>query len=147
MLFDPFEEQLYLPPVAVKPGDGQCWQCEVVGQKNEGLVGFDIVVFDAPELLRVILVRIKSGQHYGLIAPEAGAFVYRARVQPTELQVGFGSCDEECQTLAHRVQSGEVHIAPIHNVERARFRNQNIEHIDVVQLAIADVNKCGNIAA
>lgn len=37
--------------------------------------------------------------------------------------------------------------APIHDVKAASFGYQNIEHIDLVHLAIADMNEGWNIAA
>ncbi len=41
----------------------------------------------------------------------------------------------------------EVHIGPIHNIEGTRLRRQDIENIDVVQLAIGDMDKSRDIAA
>jgi hypothetical protein len=37
MLFDPFEEQLYLPARLVDLGYGDSWQDEVVGEETEPL--------------------------------------------------------------------------------------------------------------
>ena len=37
--------------------------------------------------------------------------------------------------------------AAIHDVEAAGFGYQDVEHIDLVHLAIADVNKSGDVAA
>ena len=55
MLFDPFEEQFDLPATAIKLGDGQSRQVEVVGQKDQIFVVFDIVELDAAQVLRVIV--------------------------------------------------------------------------------------------
>ena len=52
VLFDPFEEQLDPPAVAVEFGDGECGEGEVVGEELEGGVclgveagkGFDVAV-------------------------------------------------------------------------------------------------------
>ena len=37
MLLDPFEEDLHPPPTSVELGNRQCWQIEVVGEKDEML--------------------------------------------------------------------------------------------------------------
>ena len=39
------------------------------------------------------------------------------------------------------VQPREVHIAAIHHVERTGFEAQHVQHVHVVQLAIADVDE------
>jgi len=45
------------------------------------------------------------------------------------------------------VQAQEVDVATIHDVEGASFRNQLIEAVHVVQLAVADMDKTGDVAA
>ena len=47
MLFDPFEEKLYLPAAAIQIGNGLCRSGEVVGQEVESLADLGIMVFDA----------------------------------------------------------------------------------------------------
>lgn len=44
------------------------------------------------------------------------------------------------------MQPREVDVASAHDVEGARLRQQQIEGIDIVQLAIADVQKRGDVA-
>ncbi len=46
-----------------------------------------------------------------------------------------------------RVQAFEVHVAAIHHVERAGLEGQHVQHIHVVQLAVADVDEGGDRAA
>ena len=47
VLFDPFEEKLYLPAAAIQIGNGLCRSGEVVGQEVESLADLGIMVFDA----------------------------------------------------------------------------------------------------
>jgi len=47
----------------------------------------------------------------------------------------------------HGVQALEVHVAPIHHVEGPGFHGQDVQYIDIVQFAVADVNKRGDRAA
>ena len=44
------------------------------------------------------------------------------------------------------IQALEVDVTTIHDVKGARFRDQLIEDVDVVQFAVADVDKRGDIA-
>jgi len=46
-----------------------------------------------------------------------------------------------------RKPAREVGEAAIHDVEAAGFGYQDVEHIDLVHLAIADVNKSGDVAS
>jgi hypothetical protein len=39
VLFDPLEEQFDLPTAAIELGNSQWWQAEVVGEKDESLIG------------------------------------------------------------------------------------------------------------
>lgn len=47
----------------------------------------------------------------------------------------------------HRVQPLEVHVASIHHVEGSGFDGQDVQHVHVVQLAIADVDEGGDRTA
>jgi hypothetical protein len=47
MLFDPFEEQFYLPSALVELGNGQCRKYKIVGQKNEVFFPFGIEILHA----------------------------------------------------------------------------------------------------
>ena len=46
----------------------------------------------------------------------------------------------------HFVQPGEVQIAPIHDVKSPSLKRQDIEHVDIAHLAVADVNEAGDTA-
>ena len=53
MLFDPFEEQLNLPPPLVKPRDRQRGQGEVVGQEHKPAIVLGVVIHDATQRVGV----------------------------------------------------------------------------------------------
>jgi hypothetical protein len=57
------------------------------------------------------------------------------------------ACDEEGSGPVHSVHPQEVQISPIHDVETARLDKKNVEHADIVQFAVTDVNKRWNRAA
>jgi hypothetical protein len=73
-----------------------------------------------------------------------------AEYTPAGVEVGLGARYKKGTALMHVVEPGKVHIAPIHDVERARFRarfnRQQIKHAHVGQLAVADVQEAGNAA-
>ena len=62
-------------------------------------------------------------------------------------EVGFGARHKEAARLVQSMQPFEVDIASVHDVEGAGLGYQQVEHIDVVQLAVADVQKRRDVAA
>ena len=147
MLFDPFEEQFDLPATAIKLGDGQCRQVEIVGQKDQIFLVFGIVELDAAQVLRVIVACLGRGQGNRLVAAQASGFVHGARVNTAKLQIGFAANDKERLRLVQGEPAGEVGEAAIHDVKAASFGYQDVEYIDFVHLAVADVNESWNVAA
>ena len=146
MLFDPFEEKLYLPAAAIQIGNGLCRSGEVVGQEVESLAGLGIVVFDATKRLRVIGCRIDTGQHNRLIAVDTPRFVDRVRIAAFVLSVGLGANHEECPCQVEREKPFEIDIAAIHDTEGSGLWQQEVEDVDVVQLAVGDMDKSRDIA-
>ena len=60
------------------------------------------------------------------------------------------ACDEEGLYLMHHAKLGEVQVATVHDlerVERSGFWHQNVEHIDIVQLAVGDEDEGWDAAA
>ena len=66
VLFDPFEEQLDPPAIAVEFGDGKGGKREVVGEELEGGVCLGVAVVDATQGLRVALGGPGTGEDDGL---------------------------------------------------------------------------------
>ena len=62
-------------------------------------------------------------------------------------QIGFAPDDKERLRLMQDLPASEIGEAAIHDVKAASFGYQDVEYIDLVHLAIADVNEGWNIAA
>ena len=146
VLLDPFEEQLDLPAAFVQSGNGQGRQACVVGQEDKRLLGFGVFEADMVQVLRVGLGSIVPVQRNGLIADDAAAPVHFGRVHAPGVHIAFGAGHKEGTRLMHLEQASKVQVAPVHNVERAGLQNQDVQHIDLVHLAVADVNEGGNRA-
>ena len=141
MLLEPFEEQLDLPAVFVQCGNGQRWQDKVVGQEDKRLATFRILETDAAQVLWIILRGIKAIERHSLVADDAGGLVHRMRVNASGVQVDLGACHEEAPGLMQTVQPSEVQIASIHDIKGACLDWQEIQNVDLVHLAVADVDK------
>ena len=144
VLLDPLEEQLHLPAVLVQCSDGQRWQGRVVGQEYQVFAGLGILETHAPQMLGIVLGNVIAIHGDQLIADHARAAVGLGGINPPSVHIALGPSDKEGTCLMHLVESGEIHVATIHHVKGARLHGQNIEHIDVVHLAIADVDESRN---
>ena len=88
-------------------------------------------------MIRVVLCRVEAVEHDALIADDSAGPVNRVRIHTTRIHVFFGACDEEGSRLMHCAQSCEVQIVPVHDVETVCLDKKNVQHIDIVQLAVA----------
>jgi hypothetical protein len=147
VLLDPFEEQLDLPALAVLVCNQLGFEAEVVGQKRDALAR---LVLDHHTSQRggIVLAGIKDGQHTRLIAHDVRAgSVHGVGVAPLELGIGLGTGDEEGVGLMDHKQPIEIQVPTIEQVVRARLDMQQVQGVDLVSLAVADVNECGDGAA
>ena len=135
MLLDPFEEQFDLPTTLVQFGDGECRQGKVVGEEHQFFAGFCIVIPDSTQGVGIALGRVEAGQYAGLVATQSGGLVHLPRVAAMELEIGFGPDNEEGRSQREPIQSLEVEVGAVHDIECAGLRQQGIEHLDVVQFA------------
>ena len=94
-------------------------------------------------------VRLASAaEHADLIAQDRRIDpVHRLRVAALEAQIALGADHEEAACLVQRVQPIEVRVAPVEQVEGLRFGREQVQHIDLVGLAVADVNEARDRAA
>jgi hypothetical protein len=72
----------------------------------------------------VMLAGVVTIQGDGLIADDAGRTVCRGGIEPMSIHVRFGAGDEKGSGQVQHMESGEIDIAPIHHVYRARLREQ-----------------------
>ena len=82
VLLDPFEKQFDLPAELVQTGNGPGRQVEVVGQKEELLLEFDIDVVNPSQEFGIKDRAFRAGQSNGLIAAQTPVFVDRMGSPP-----------------------------------------------------------------
>lgn len=141
VLLDPLEEHFDLPAILVKRGNRQGRERKVVGQKDQRFACQGVFEPDPSQLLWIVSRGKKSGEHHRLIADEAAWPLGSPRIDPVHPGIGFGSGDKERATPMHRKQTSKVEVAAVHDIERTRFHRHDVEHVDVVHLAVADVNE------
>ena len=146
MLLDPFEKQLDLPAATIKLGDGECRQGEIVGEKHQPLAGCGVLEPDPAQRRVEVLLGVKAGEHDGLVANQSGAAIDRMPIAPLGFEVGLGAGDKEAFGLVQLIEPIEVDVAAVHDVESAGLGQQQVQNVDVVQFAVADVKERRNVA-
>lgn len=69
------------------------------------------------------------------------------RVELAELHALLGADDKEGSRLIESVESFEIKVAAIHNIERARLEDQIVEPVDFVAFSLGNRDKAGDRAA
>ncbi len=105
VLFDPFEEQFHLPTAFVECADTRGRDAHVVGQEHQRFASLRIFETNATQPLGVPLFRVETRELDVLIADQPGCTIYRAGIDPLELEVRFGACDEEGAGLMQGMQA------------------------------------------
>ena len=141
MLLDPLEEQFDLPTTLVERRDGQSWQRRVVGEKDQRFSSLDIFEANTPQILGVMTMTVITVQRNALVANNAGGPVDGRPIDAPCIEIRFGTGYKETASSMQCIEAGEVQVCPIHDVECSRFWNKEIENIDVVPLAVGDVDK------
>ena len=99
VLLDPFEEQLDLPAAFVDERNGQCWETEVVGQKDQTLTGFRIDEAYSPKPPGVLPFGSVVVRADDLIASQSGGLIDASRLTHVKAGIGFCTDDKESGSL------------------------------------------------
>lgn len=145
MLFEPAEEEFHLPAAAIQFGYSNGRNREIVGQEDKAPARFRIDELDQAQFVRIIPVCIKVDEYDGLVAAQSGVAIHGPGVEPPIPGVALGSGDEESGLCVDVVQTGEVEIAPVEDVERTGFDGKQIQCVHVVDLSRRDVHPAGNV--
>ena len=97
-------------------------------------------------MIRTVLAGGAAIQRDGLVGNDASRPIGRCGVDAMGVQVRLGACDEEGASLMQDVKAREIDVAAIHDVDGARFGQQQVESINIVQLAIRDVDEARDVA-
>lgn len=146
MLLDPPEKEFDLPSASIKPSHCQRRDIEIVCQEAQPLSSLWIDEMNQTKLLGVVFERLNTGQYNGLIAPQSRAFVYWPRIQASIPSIAFASSDEKRRLLKKSIQSGEVEVATIEDVERTGFEWKEIQGVDIVNLASGHMHPARDVA-
>jgi hypothetical protein len=142
VLFDTFEEQIDLPAAFEQSINGQGRQGGVVGQEDQSLLGCWVIEPYTAQVFGVVLRNVVPVQIDGLIADKIAAPAQLGRVY-ARVHVAFGTGHKEGASLRHLKQAGKVDVAAVQHIERPWLQDQDVQHIDLVHLALLMWIKAG----
>ena len=67
-------------------------------------------------------------------------------IKSAALEIGLGSDNKESGGLGNSIESGEIRVAAIHDIESACFQRKDVQNVDLVEFPIGDVDEARNIA-
>ena len=146
VLLDPLEEQLHLPALGVQRCDQLRFENKVVGQKSNP---FARLVFDhhTAQHRRIVLAGVEQRQDARLVANNiCSGSVHRVGVAPLELRIALGARDKKTLGLVDGKQALEVQVPTVEQIERPCLDGQLVQRVDLVGLAIGDVDESGDRA-
>ncbi len=108
---------------------------EVVGQEHEALLSEGIDITNPAKALGVASFGNGVVETDNLIALQAGGFVDGLGANPLAIEALPGSGNEEGAGLMQMIESPEIQVAAIHQVNGAGFPDQLIENVDLVNLS------------
>ena len=147
VLPDPSEEPLHLPAAAVEFRHGGRGRGELVGEDVDRLAGVGVPVLHATKGPWVIPAGSNIREHDGLIAPHPGGLVDGTGAPTAVPGVGPGLNDEERLLRVDDVQTPEVQIAPVHEVEGTRFGGPPTQGVPIFHPGVGNVDEGRDVAA
>jgi len=97
-------------------------------------------------MFRVTVAGVKAVERDGQIAEHTGIALGRRRVEPSGIEIRLCPDDEEGSRLVQGIEALEVGVPPVHHIEGSGLGDQEVEHIDLVQFAVRNVDKVRNTA-
>src|SRR5258706_16001593 len=91
-------------------------------------------------------MRVEAGKDDTLVADHPGFAIDRMRAALLVLEVRLATGHEQAASLVEAIEALEEEEATIHDVESAGLGQQLVEDVDLVHLAITNVNKGGDVA-
>jgi len=87
VLFDPLEEQFYLPSVFIELCDFQWRKIEVVGQKDKRAILLGIVELYSSQVFGTSFGGIKARKTHNLVTSKPGSFVHGRRIDSPKVEI------------------------------------------------------------
>ena len=141
VLFDPPEEQFHAPTAFIQSCNGQRRKDKIIGEKGQIAAVLSVVEPDAADPGGVGVVGIKAREHNRLITGQICGPIDGPGVESAALEIRLGADDEESLVLVKNVETGEIEITAVEDIETAGFGNQVVQDADIMYFSFCDLDK------
>jgi hypothetical protein len=83
----------------------------------------------------------------GLVGSHTASTIGGRRIDTMSMEIGLGAGHEEGACLMQPVQAAKIDIPSIHDVDGTSLGYQHVKRVNIVQLAVRDMDKARNVAA
>ena len=92
-------------------------------------------------MFRVVFRRLPNRETHGLVAAETGLLIDRSRIDAFAGGVGFRTGNKECSGHIHSIESCEIEIGFVHDVNGTRLENDLVEDVDLMVKTVGNANE------
>ena len=139
MLFDPFEEQLHLPPVFIKKSDVLGCKIEIVRVVNKTPLEFRDIVDNPSDDSGIFLLILLFCEPNTLVFEDiVSPIQYAFSIDNLVCGLTFFSDDEESLKHVDAIKSGEVKVASVKHIASQRLVREPVHRVDIMHLGIGN---------
>src|SRR5699024_1239909 len=109
-------------------------------------VEIELAERDSAQRLRVVALGVVACKANTLTAAQPGCLVHNHAAFASKLHIALGAGNEKRPGAVQTCQVRKADEAAIHDVKSTGLRNEQIEDVDLVDLAIADMDKRRDVA-
>lgn len=146
VLFDPFEEEFDTPTGSIELRNGERGQIEVIGEEDEFAVMFGIVEANPTERFWIEERGAGTSENDGGVTAKSGRVIDGSVIAAAEVEIGFGSSDEEGLGSLEAIESFEINVSSIHDIVGTWFDGKLIEDSHIVRFALGNADKTRDAA-
>lgn len=139
---DPFEEKFHAPTQLVETGDCQSGQVKIVRQEHQYFSGLRISEANSSKFFRVFSSTFGRSHPDGLVATQSGGPINGTRLNAGKPHASFGARHKEGTDHHEEVETCEIEIAAVHDVEAAGLKHDLIKCMNISTFPISNMDKC-----
>jgi len=113
----------------------------VIAHEHKSVASIGVLVAGAPQVLWMLAAGMRIVQRDGLATEDSRGAIGGSRIDAMQGHARPGSSDEERTGFVQDMEAAKIDVAAIHDVKGSRFRNKQVEGMNVVQLSIGNVDE------
>ena len=145
VLLDPLEEDLNLPSFSIQLCNSDCINREVISEESIDFPVSKVLIYNKPEVVRILLGSIKSCKLYCLIGDKSSLSINFPRLDDCVQHIILGSGDKPRMVLMKvLIERVKFHIALIHKIVGICHDRYFIHNLGIMNRGLCKADKYRN---